>query len=226
MVIYSNKLVLARGGATDNIHSFRIFLPDGIPLGTPSTPWSLWVMIVSECDEYIQIFRYSNILVTNIYSDIRSDQFFVYKYIQTFVCTNIFRHPCVSVQKLNEGYIRIFIQISIQIFLRTFVRVKFYVKMYSDIHLCKFVDTNIFKYSSVWKFSRMSHFGLFESVFFPHVGLLSEHICNLSYFESEWNVGISPWQKFFGPARWIYDRRRNNTGFVVSCTAPSLFAQS
>ena len=48
------------------------------------------------------IFEYSNILVTNIYSDIRSYQFFFYKYIQTFicvqfVCTNIFGHSLVSV---------------------------------------------------------------------------------------------------------------------------------
>ena len=48
------------------------------------------------------IFEYSNILVTNIYSDIRSYQFFFYKYIRTFirikfVCTNIFGHSLVSV---------------------------------------------------------------------------------------------------------------------------------
>ena len=48
------------------------------------------------------IFEYSNILVTNIYSDIRSYQFFFYEYIQTFVrvkfvCTNIFGHSLVSV---------------------------------------------------------------------------------------------------------------------------------
>ena len=48
------------------------------------------------------IFEYSNILVTNIYSDIRSYQIFFYEYIQTFirikfVCTNIFEHSFVSV---------------------------------------------------------------------------------------------------------------------------------
>ena len=48
------------------------------------------------------ITEYSNILVTNIYSDIRSYQFFFYEYIRTFVrvkfvCTNIFRHSLVSV---------------------------------------------------------------------------------------------------------------------------------
>ena len=50
----------------------------------------------SECDEYL------NILVTNIYLDIRSYQFFFYEYIRTFVrvkfvCTNIFGHSLVSV---------------------------------------------------------------------------------------------------------------------------------
>ena len=48
------------------------------------------------------IFEYSNILVTNIYSDIRSYQCFFYEYIRTFVrvkfvCTNIFGHSLVSV---------------------------------------------------------------------------------------------------------------------------------
>ena len=48
------------------------------------------------------IFEYSNILATNIYSDIRSYQFFFYEYIRTFVrvkfvCTNIFGHSLVSV---------------------------------------------------------------------------------------------------------------------------------
>ena len=46
------------------------------------------------------IFKYSNILVTNIYSDIRLYQFFFYEYIRTFVrikfvCTNIFGHSFV-----------------------------------------------------------------------------------------------------------------------------------
>ena len=48
------------------------------------------------------IFEYSNIFVTNIYSDIRSYQFLFYGYIRTFVrvkfvCTNIFGHSLVSV---------------------------------------------------------------------------------------------------------------------------------
>ena len=56
-----------------------------------------------ECDEYIQIFTYSNIFVTHLYSDIRWHIFFFYRYIWTFdcvkfVCTNIFGHSCVSVK--------------------------------------------------------------------------------------------------------------------------------
>ena len=48
------------------------------------------------------IIEYSNILVTNIYSDFRSYQFFFCEYIRTFVrvkfvCTNIFGHSLVSV---------------------------------------------------------------------------------------------------------------------------------
>ena len=39
-------------------------------------------LFTPECDEYIRIFEYSNILVTNIYSDIRSYQFFFYEYIR------------------------------------------------------------------------------------------------------------------------------------------------
>ena len=54
-------------------------------------------------------------------------------------------------------YIRIFVQFSIRIFIRTFVRVKFFIRIYSDIHSCKFFDTNIFGYSFVSKFLRMSH---------------------------------------------------------------------
>ena len=55
-----------------------------------------------ECDEYIRIFEYSNILVTNIYSDIRSYQFFFYEYIRAFVrvkfaCSNVLGHSLVSV---------------------------------------------------------------------------------------------------------------------------------
>ena len=81
------------------------------------TPFRYWVssMIFSElkgtCELVIRkytfqsvtnIFEYSNIFVTNIYSDIHSNQFFFYEYIQTFVrvkfvCTNIFGHSLVRV---------------------------------------------------------------------------------------------------------------------------------
>ena len=96
-----------------------------------------------ECDEYIRIFEYSNILGTNIYSDIHSGQFCLYEYIRTFVrvkfvCTNIFRHSFMSVlESENRPNIRIFVQFSIQIFIRTFVRVKFVIQIYSDKHLCE-----------------------------------------------------------------------------------------
>ena len=48
-------------------------------------------------------------------------------------------------------------QFSIRILIRTFVRVNKLIWIYSDIHLCNFVDTNIFGHSFVSKFSRMSH---------------------------------------------------------------------
>ena len=85
------------------------------------------------------IFEYSNILGTNIYSDIHSGQFCLYEYIRTFVrvkfvCTNIFRHSFMSVlESENRPNIRIFVQFSIRIFIRTFVRVKFVIRIYSDI---------------------------------------------------------------------------------------------
>ena len=71
---------------------------------------------------------------------------------------NIFRHSFMSVlESENRPNIRIFVQFSIRIFIRTFVRVKFFIRIYSDIHSCKFFDTNIFGYSFVSKFLRMSH---------------------------------------------------------------------
>ena len=106
-------------------------------------------------DQYIRIFEYLNILGTNIYSDIHSGQFCLYEYIRTFVrvkfvCTNIFRHSFMSVlESENRPNIRIFVQFSIRIFIRTFVRVKKFIRIYSDIHSCKFFDTNIFGYSFV-----------------------------------------------------------------------------
>ena len=38
---------------------------------------------------------------------------------------------------------------------------QFVSRIYSDIHLCKFFDTNIFGYSFVSKFLRMSHSGMY-----------------------------------------------------------------
>ena len=118
--------------------------------------------------------------VTNIfeYSNIRIywARIFIRTFIRVnFVCTNIFGHSfgsnlfvriysdirswvCyrVKIGRLFK-YIRIFVQFSIRIFIRTFVRVKFFIRIYSNIHSCKFFDTNIFGYSFVSKFLRMSH---------------------------------------------------------------------
>ena len=79
------------------------------------------------------IFEYSNILVTNIYTDIRSYQFFFYEYIRTFVrvkfvCTNIFRHSLVSVLECKTlTNIRIYSNI----------RAIFITNTYSDIRSCQ-----------------------------------------------------------------------------------------
>ena len=86
-----------------------------------------------ECDEYIQIFEYSNILVTNIYSDIHSYKFFFHEYIRTFVrvkfvCTNTFGHSLVSVLECKtETNIRIYSNI----------RAIFNTNTYLDIRLCQ-----------------------------------------------------------------------------------------
>ena len=104
------------------------------------------------------IFEYSNIFVTNIYSDLRSYQFFHVK----FYCTNIFVYLFVSVLECKNCLnIRIYwIICTIHISIRIFVRVKFVTRIYSDIRSCKFFDTNIFGYSVVSKFLRMSHSGI------------------------------------------------------------------
>ena len=99
----------------------------------------------TECDEYIRIFEYSNILVTNIYSDIHSYQFFFYEYIRTFVrvkfvCTNIFGHSLVSVLECKtKTNIRIYSNI----------RAIFNTNTYSDIRSCQKINMNIFGYSFV-----------------------------------------------------------------------------
>merc|ERR1712001_792443 len=107
--------------------------------------------------EYIRIFEYSNILVTNIYLDIRSYQFFFYEYIRTFVrvkfvCTNIFRHSLVSVLECKTlTNIRIYSNIraifntntysdirscqkKLYEYIRIFIRVILLIRIYSDIH--------------------------------------------------------------------------------------------
>ena len=111
----------------------------------------------TECDDYIRIFKYSNILVTNIYSDIRSYQFFFYEYIRTFVrvkfvCTNIFGHSLVSVLECKtQTNIRIYSNIHAIFntntysdirscqknqyeYIRIFIRVILLIRIYSDIH--------------------------------------------------------------------------------------------
>ena len=122
---------------------------------------------------YILIFEYSNILVTNMYSDIHSYQFFFYEYIRTFVCvkfvcTNIFGHSYNFIRWTFE-YIRIFIQFSMQKFIRTFIQnfvheyvgtfvcVNLLIQIYLDIRSCNFFDPIIFEYLSVPKYSWMSH---------------------------------------------------------------------
>ena len=111
----------------------------------------------AECDEYIRIFEYSNILVTNIYSDIRSYQFFFYEYIRTFVrvkfvCKNIFGYSLVSVLECKT-YTNIRIYSNIRAifntntysdirscqknqyeYIRIFIRVILLIRIYSDIH--------------------------------------------------------------------------------------------
>ena len=99
----------------------------------------------TECDEYIRIFEYSNILGTNIYSDIHSGQFCLYEYIRTFVrvkfvCTNIFGHSFMSVlESENRPNIRIYSNI----------RTIFNTNIYSDIRSCQIFYTNIFGHSFV-----------------------------------------------------------------------------
>ena len=91
------------------------------------------------------IFEYSNILGTNIYSDIHSGQFCLYEYIRTFVrvkfvCTNIFRHSFMSVlESENRPNIRIYSNI----------RTIFNTNIYSDIRSCQIFYTNIFGHSFV-----------------------------------------------------------------------------
>ena len=64
------------------------------------------LIIRAECDEYILIFEYSNILVTNIYSDIRLYPFFFYEFFgHSFVANenhaNIFGFLFMSVHECH-----------------------------------------------------------------------------------------------------------------------------
>ena len=78
-------------------------------------------------------FEDSNILVTNIYSDIHTYQIFLYEYIRIFVCVkyicrNIFGHSWMSVLECkNLTNIRIYSNI----------RAIFNMNTYSDIHSCQ-----------------------------------------------------------------------------------------
>ena len=56
--------------------------------------------------------------------------------------------------------IRIFVSFSIRIFSRIIFVSFLFIRIYSDIHLYRFLDTNIFGYSFVSKSIRMSHSGL------------------------------------------------------------------
>ena len=85
----------------------------------------------------------SNILVTNIYSDIRFYQFFFYIYIWTlvrikFVCLNIFGYSFVSVLECkNQMNIRIYLNVHTIFTTNTYSAIRsFFIQICSDIHLC------------------------------------------------------------------------------------------
>ena len=116
--------------------------------------------------------------MSNIYSDIHSYKFFfmnifghsfvpnlfvrIYSDFRPWVCES------VKTRQIFE-YIRIFVQFSIQIFIRTFVRVKFLIWIYADISSCELFVANIFGYSFVLKFSRMSHSDMKAEILICHV---------------------------------------------------------
>ena len=81
--------------------------------------------------------------VTNIYSSIRSYNFFFYKYIRTFVSTNIFGHSFMSVfeYSYNSQYEYLFghsfLSSIVYEYIRIFFRIKFVIQIYSDIHSCQ-----------------------------------------------------------------------------------------
>ena len=55
----------------------------------------------SECDEYISIFEYSNLLVTNTYPNICSYQLFFYEYIRIFVGVKFFVLCAIAISKFE-----------------------------------------------------------------------------------------------------------------------------
>ena len=82
------------------------------------------------------IFKYLNIFVTNVYSDINSYQFFLSEYIRTFVrakfvCSNIFRHSFVNVLECKN---------------KTNICTIFITNIYLDICSCQIIHTNICGY--------------------------------------------------------------------------------
>ena len=101
-----------------------------------------------ECDEYIRIFKYSNIFDPNIYSDIRSYQNFD---------TNIFRYSFVTKfwSKIIKTFIYIRIWIQIYSDIRSYQKCSYeYIRIFLRVI---FFDTNIFGYSFISKSTRMSH---------------------------------------------------------------------
>ena len=97
----------------------------------------------SECDKYIWIFKYSNISVTNIYSDIRSYQLFDIDIIGYSWVSNIFGLLFVSVQEcLHCLNVRIYSNIHTILI----------TNIYSDIRSCQICYTNIFGHLFVYIF--------------------------------------------------------------------------
>ena len=179
-----------------------------------SSPYAVYD---AECDEYIRIFKYSNILVPKIYSHIRLYQIFLYKYIQIFVCVkfvcmNIFGHSLVIVLECKtKTNIRIFVQFSIRILIRTFVCVKKICMNIFDIHSCNFVDTNIFGHSFISKFSRMSHSASVCVLLWNEIKEIycsiamwtpGETFCAFQEFQTN-SAPLGWWSRSHCPSRWV-----------------------
>ena len=121
---------------------------------------------VPECDKYIWIFEYSNIWVTNIYTDIRTYQFClrIYLFVSNLF-VRIYSDIHSWVLKLDE-YLNIFEYLynfqDKYLFGHSFVSKKI-VQIYLDICFCNFFIRIylIIQYSFVSKFSRMSHSGTY-----------------------------------------------------------------